>query len=464
MTSEDPVRPDARLTSGPVRGHLVRMALPMILALFAIMAVDLTDTYFVGKLGSKELAALSFGMPAILIVVNMGVGLGAGTSSVLARILGGGRAGQAKRMATHSLLLGALIGALTALVGCLTIDPLFRWLGAGPGLIDLMRFPMVLNYIALGFVIPSMMGMAAIRATGDSKRASQVMILAAIINAVLDPILIFGLLGAPRLELTGASLATLIARIISAAYGFYVLRSKAHLLTADWRGYKNILASWVHILKIGLPAVGTNIIVPLSTGLLVVLVARYGEDAVAGYGVATRIESLSLIAFYAVSSIVGPFVGQNAGAGLDSRIKEAIHQVAYFCLGTGFIIALILWLFGPVITAQFSDTARISEIGTLYLTMVPLSFGAAGITMAINASFNGLGHPLPAVAISLVRVFVILIPLALLGNSLAGLWGIFGAVALSHILSAIGGYVYFIRRFRKVSVQTEQGQHSPPMQ
>ena len=448
MTVTSTPSANARLTTGPVRGHLIRMALPMILALFAIMAVDLTDTYFIGWLGGEELAAISFAMPAVMIVINMGVGFAAGLSSVLARTLGAGRVEEAKRVTTHGLLLGALIGLITAVVGILTIDPLFRLLGASPEIIDLVRFPMMLNYLALGFVIPMMMGMSAIRATGDSKRASQIMLLAALLNAVLDPILIFGLLGAPRLELTGAAIATLIARLISVAYGYYVLKNKANLLTADWLGAFRILASWKQILGIGLPAVGTNIIIPLSAGLLVGLIARYGDAAVAGYGVAMRIESLALIAFYALSSIIGPFVGQNFGAGQGTRIREAMQQSVIFCLMIGLFLAIILWLLGPLITAQFSDTARISEIGTLYLAIVPISFGAAGIIMVVNAALNGLGQPLPGVAISLLRVFGLMIPMAFLGAHLAGLWGIFGAVALSYILAAMGAYTYFMRRFK----------------
>lgn len=432
----------ARLTRGPVRGHLVSLTVPMIWGILAMMAFNVTDTWFVARLGAPQLAAMSFTFPVVMLLVSLGIGLMAGTSSVLARAIGGDAPGRAQRLTSDALLLGLLISVLVSAAGLLTLEPLFRLLGAEPDLLPLVRDYMTTWYAGFVFFLVPMVGMGAIRATGDSRLQSRMMIGAAALNLVLDPLLIYGLLGFPRLELQGAALATVLARASTLVVGYWAIRVRTRLLTFVPPTGAELRDSWRSVLHVGLPAAGTNVIIPLANGVAVALIARFGAEAVAGFGVATRIEALTLVVFFAMSAIIGPFVGQNLGAGRVERIAEAMRISALFCLGLGLLIAALLWLGAAPLTRLFNEDAEVVAVSRGYLHIVPLSYGCAGIVMVVNASFNGMGRPLPAVAISLARMGLLYLPAAWAGARLFGVHGVFAAYCLANLLSGAGAFLW----------------------
>lgn len=432
----------ARLTEGPVWRHLRDLTLPMTWGILAIMAFNATDTWFVAQLGTRELAAMSFTFPVVMVLISLGIGLMAGTSSVLARAIGQRDQGRVQRMTTDALVLSMLLSLVVTLTGLLTFEPLFRLLGASDALLPLISDYMTVWYAGYAFLLVPMVGMGAIRATGDTKFQSRLLIAAAVINLILDPLLIFGWLGFPRLEIQGAAIATVVARAITLFAGFYFLQFKMPMITYERPRWASVWASWKDVLHVGLPATGTNIIIPLSTGVIVAIIAGFGSHAVAGFGVAVRIEGMALVIFYAMSAVIGPFVGQNLGAGQGERIREAMKLSALFCLGFGALIAVVLGLGAEGLMRLFNEERPVVAVGASYLHLVPLSYGTAGIIMVVNAAFNGLGRPLPAVMISLTRMGLLYIPLAYVGARLFGVNGVFVAATLSNLLVGSAAFVW----------------------
>jgi putative MATE family efflux protein len=445
-------RSHARLVDGPVTAHLVSMTVPMIWAVLAIMLFNATDTWFVAQLGAQPLAAMSFTFPVVMVMTSLGIGMMAGTSSVLARAIGRGDEGRVRRLTTDALAFSALISLALSAVGILTLKPLFTLLGASEQLLPLISDYMLVWYAGLVAVIAPMAGMGAVRATGDSRFQSLLLIVASAVNLILDPLLIFGLLGFPRLELQGAAVATIAARATTIAAGFWALHYKHRMMSFDWPRPKEVLRSWGSVLHVGLPAAGTNVIIPASTAVVVAIIAGFGHEAVAGFGAASRIEALSLVVFFAMSAVIGPFVGQNLGAGKTDRIVEANRRCAVFCLLFGLSVAAILALFARPLIMLFSDDARVLEVGAAYLRIVPLSYGAAGIVMVANAAFNGIGRPFPAVTVSTLRMVVLYLPLAWVGARLFSVFGIFAAAAVSNILAGITAYLWLGRTATKASL------------
>ena len=182
----------ARLTEGPVGQHLVAMTVPVLLGIMTLMGQALIDAWFLGRVSDRALAAHAFSFPILMIVTSVAIGLGAGTSSVVARAIGAGDHRRARRLATDSLLLSFILTAVVSIVGVATIEPLFRVLGAPDDMIPLIRGFMIILYSGVPFVVVGMVGMASMRATGDTRLPSKLMILGAFINVALDPILIFG--------------------------------------------------------------------------------------------------------------------------------------------------------------------------------------------------------------------------------------------------------------------------------
>lgn len=448
----------ARLTHGSVGRHLVDMTLPVLFGIFTMMLQAFVDAYFIGRVGDRELAALSFAFPVLMIVTSVAIGLGAGTSSVVARAIGADNHRRARRLATDSLLLSFLITAVICGIGVMTIDPLFTLLGAPADMLPLIGGYMKILYAGVPFIVVGMVGMSSMRATGDTRLPSLLMVIAAIANMSLDPLLIFGLGPLPQMGLDGAAMAALISRGALFFGALWFMYYRLDLLSFKPRDPGELRRSWADILHVGIPAAGTNAIIPIAAGVITAMLARYGPEAVAGFGVATRVESLVLVMYYAMSAIIGPFVGQNVSSGKADRIYLALRLCTLFCLGSGLVIAMLLAASSTFLPGLFSEDPLVTRTTTLYLWIAPISYGAYGMVMVMNASFNGMGKPLPGVVVSLARMGVLYVPLALFFDSFFGIAGIFAAYAIANVVTGFGAYLW-----ARSAVQEQCDKHNPPV-
>lgn len=445
----------ARLTEGPVGGHLIDMTVPMLFGITMMMGQSLIDTWFVGLVGDRELAAYGFGFPVIMMVMSVAIGLGAGTSSVVARALGADNHQRARRLSTDSLILSFIVTAIIAIVGILTINPLFRLLGAPEDMLPMIWTFMTILYSGVPFMVVGMVGMACMRATGDTRLPSLLMVLTAILNVILDPILIFGLGPIPAMGLNGAATAALIARGVIFFGTLYLMRGRFQMISFNRPDPKELVSSCKDVLHVGIPAAGTNVIVPLGATIVTAMIARFGPDAVAGFGVASRIESMMLVIFYAMSSIIGPFVGQNLAAGKQDRILRSLWLCTAFCLGSGVVIAALLAATAGVLPGFFSDSEQVTGVTQLFLWIVPISYGTYGMVMVMNAAFNGLGRPMPGVWISVARILVLYVPLAIVGMYFFDMTGIFVAYSIANIVTGFVAYTWAKSTVNRLCVKTE---------
>ncbi len=448
----------ARLTQGSVGRHLVDMAVPVLFGIFTMMSQAFADMWFIGRVGDRELAALSFAFPILMIVTSIAIGLGAGTSSVVARAIGAHNHRRARRLATDSLILSFGITAIVSAIGFLTIEPLFRLLGAPDDMIPLIAGYMTILYAGVPFVVVGMVGMSSMRATGDTRLPSMLMVIASVANVILDPILIFGIGPVPAMGLNGAAMAALLSRAAIFAGTLYFMRTRLNMLTFNKPDPGELRSSWADVLHVGIPAAATNAIIPIATGVITAMLARYGPEAVAGFGVASRVEALTLVLFYSLSAVIGPFVGQNIAAGRADRIFEALRLCTIFCVGTGFVIAALLAFSGAWLPTLFSDNPEVTDVSTKFLMIAPISYGAYGMVMVMNASFNGMGKPMPAVYISVARMAVIYIPLAFVAERFFGITGIFVAYAFANIVSGVIAFAW-----ARASVQEQCDLHAEPL-
>ena len=432
----------AQLTDGPVVKTLIKLSLWMMVGIIGMVAFNLVDTFFVGRLGTLELAAMSFTFPVILVISSLAMGLGIGTSAVLSHAIGEGDHHKVQRLTTDGLLLSVLIVTAFTVAGMLTIEPLFRALGADNETIPLIKDYMRIWYIGVPFVIIPMVGNNAIRATGDTKTPSAIMMVAVTVNLVLDPLLIFGLGPFPRLELKGAALATVLARATTFIVSLLILSRRENMITLKVPGLKEVFQSWKQILYIGVPAAGTNIILPISIGIVTRLVSAYGPERVAGFGVASRIEMFALTLILALGTVIIPFVGQNLGAGKKERIWEGVKFSLLFAMFWGVFLFVLLLFFARPIAGIFNKNPAVIESTALYLIIVSISYGAQGVFRLASSIFNGLRKPLPAALLAVIRMFVIYIPFALLGSRIFGLRGIFAAAALANFSIALISFLW----------------------
>ncbi len=418
----------------------------MALGLVAIISFDAVDLFFVSQLGDAPLAAISFTFPIIWFLSSIIIGFEAGAASCISRAIGRNDTSMARRQTTDTALLAGSVSLMLCMFGLMTIGPLFRLLGATDELLPLIGDYMSIWYFAEPAAAVLWTCLAAMRARGNSLIEGKIITTAAVINAILDPIFIFGYFGFPRMEIAGAALATLVANLIMLAGTLVYLHVRLRIFATPFTAIGNILASWRQMLHVGLPAMLTNAIVPVANGVIVAMVAGYGIDAVAGFGIAMRVEPMFLIAFYALSAVTSPFVGQNYAAGQLDRVAEARSVIGKFCLVFGLSLAVVLSVVAYPLTGFFTDNDAIRDVAITYLWIMAVSYGGYGMVMATCAGFNGMGYPLPAVVMSSLRTVILFLPLALFGKWLIGMNGIFIASAALNILIAVLGFIWFGRR------------------
>jgi len=395
-------------------------------------------------------------MPVIWLIYGIGIGFEAGAASCVSRAIGRRDQKSARRLTTDTVVLGVLVATALCLIGLASINPVYSLLGATPELMPLIREYMSVWYWVAPLDIALWISLASIRARGNTLLESKVITAAALLNLVLDPILIFGLFGAPRLEVQGAALATLIATGSVLLFTLVYLHSRLKVYANPIAPLKTILQSWGHMLHIGIPAMMTNAIIPISSGIVVAMVATYGVDAVAGFGIAMRIEPMFLIPFYALSAVSSPFFGQNFGSNQFGRLDEARRVITRFCLGFGFALGIVLIFIAKPLTGLFSQSESIQMVAVHYLWIVALSYGAYGLVMSVNASFNGMGRPVPGVVISTCRVIIVFLPLALIGKSLFGMPGLFAATTISNLLLGAVGFAWLGAQINQAKTRSPQ--------
>ena len=431
------------LLNADINITLRKMTLPMIVAMVMLMTFGLVDTFFIGMLGTQQLAAISFTFPVTFTVISLNIGLGIGTSAVIARQLGSGLHHQAKETATGALMLTMVLAIVLAIIGVASIEPIFRIMGADPAQLVFIKEYMLVWYCAGVFLAMPMVGNSVLRASGDTKTPSYVMAAGGVINVILDPLLIFGWGPVPAMGIQGAAVATLIAWAIGLFYILYVLAIKRSLIDTKLLNWQQLKRSTGGILKIGLPAAGANMLTPIAAGVVTAIVAGYGPAAVAAWGVGGRLESIASIVILSLSMSLPPFISQNFGADKLERVKQAYSLCIKFVVLWQLLIFGLLVLFSNLIAGIFTDEPNVSSTIVLFLLIVPLGYGFQGVTILTNSSFNAIHMPMSALTLNVLRLFVFFVPLSFIGSLWFDLSGLFTAGVVSNFLAGTIAFLWF---------------------
>lgn len=424
------------LVEGPIKQSLIRMTMPMIVGMIMLFTFSLVDTLFISFLGTDSLTAISFTFPVTFTIMSLAIGLGIGASAVVGKYLGRSQFERAKEAATVINYVSFAIAALVVLVCWLFMEPIFRLMGASQELMLPIREYMVVWFPGSVLVVCIMTGNSVLRACGDTKTPSMIMAGAGLINAVLDPLFIFGLGPIPGMGIAGAAWATVIAWATGFGVLMYLLVVKRELVNRAFPGKAVLLSSGREMLRIGVPAAGANMMTPLAAGVMTAIAASFGNNAVAAFGVGARMEPIATLIVLAMSSSLPPVISQNYGGGRLDRVEEAYRLATRFIIGWQLLVYAILAAGAVLIARAFSDEPDVIATISLYLWIMPLGYGMQGIIILTNSSLNALHRPLSALYLSITRFFVFYVPLAYIGSKLFGLAGFFAGAVCGNLLMA----------------------------
>ncbi|MEW9919112.1 MATE family efflux transporter [Marimonas sp. MJW-29] len=423
------------LTQGPVWRALAAMSAPMSFGIFAVLSVGLADAYFLGQLSGSALAAVGFIYPVTTAVTSLSIGLSAGANAALSQGVGRGDVDEAtRRLGLHAIGLGLALSLAVALLMWLIYPLIFSALGATEQVSDNIAAYIPVWAMSFPFLVVMMITNAVFRAHGDSLTSAWIMVLAALVNVGLNPLLIFGMWGLPELGMTGAAAATLTGRMIAVALALYIAWRRSLL---GWCGSiaSGFLQSVRTILNVGLPAAFSNAINPAGMALVTAAVATVGEAAVAGFGAATRIQSMALVPLLALSSGIGPVIGQNWGAEKQDRAKATTATAFWFCMGYGLLVALVLAIFAEPLAGVFASGEEDARYAAIYLRFVGLSLFGYGLVVTANAAMNARDKAVWSMSLSLGRILALYLPLAWIGALTLGYTGIIAAAVLANVLA-----------------------------
>ncbi len=418
-------------TEGDLSRHLIRLSGYMILGFLAMTLAQFVEIAYLGRVGTEAIAAVTFAFPVLMAIGAATRGIGVGIGAVLARAIGAGDRERAAFLTTHGLLLVLVFNIACAVLLVAFGRPLFHLLGARDEVLDLVVAYIRISSIGYPLFGLAMVGTGLMRAIGDPVYPGVVITSGSVLQVLIGPVLILGWLGFPALGVEGAAWSFVIARSSSFLIGVYWFCFKERMIRAS---FFRFAASARDILHVGLPAMASNIIEPLASAVVTRLLAPFGAAVVAGFGIGARIESVVFMVVIGIASNAAPLVGQNWGARRFDRVDRALRLCYRYCLVWGVIAAVIMWTGGELFVSLITDEPVVVATATSYLYIIPVTIGFAGMFNVANGAFNALSKPLPPLILSLLRLMVFYIPLALIARHWLGHVGLFAAAAFTNVV------------------------------
>ncbi|NNE51164.1 MAG: MATE family efflux transporter [Sulfitobacter sp.] len=435
---------EAKFLTGSLFRHVTVMSLTASLGLMAVFIVDFVDMIFISMLGKSELAAaVGYAGAILFFVTSFGIGLGISAGALVARALGADDEELARERTTHALCYGLAFSSVFSVLVWLSLPLLVDLLGARGETAGLAVHFLRIVVPSMPFLILGMMGGAVLRAHGDARRAMMATIAGGVVNAVLDPILIFGL----DMELTGAAIASVIARLVICVMALLpVMRIYDGIAPPKAAGMARDLRP---ILAIAFPAILAQIATPVGQAFVTRAMAGYGEEAVAGMAIVGRLIPVAFGVIFALSGAVGPIIGQNYGAGDMDRVRRGFNAAVLFVALVIGTVTAILFLSRGAIAGLFNAEGLTRELIYLFCGPLSLAFFFPGVLFVANAAFNNLGQPFLSTFTNWGRNAVALIPLVWLGSVLFDAKGVLIGQSLAGVLFGIVAWVLALRVIAK---------------
>ena len=422
---------EAVFLKGSLMRHVSVMSFTTSIGLMAIFAVDFIDMIFISMLGNQALAAAVGYAGALLFFTNsISIGLSIAAGSLVAQSIGAGKHVLARDYASCVAVTAGTIGVLLPLVAILHLDVLLALLGADGETLRLAVRYVSIILPTMPFMAVAMVAMAVLRAHGDAKRSMLATLYGGIVNAVLDPILIFGL----ALGLDGAAIASVIARLTMLVVALVpAIRVYDGFSRPSVEGFRRTIGK---VAGIAGPAVLANVATPVGSAIVTRSIAAYGTDAVAAMAIIGRLTPVAFAVVFALSGAIGPIIGQNFGARQYDRVRGAFSSGVKFVAVYVLAVSLLLFLLRDVLAGLFEAEGLTRSL--LYLYCGPLALAAFfnGVIFVCNASFNNLGHPIYSTYVNWGRHTIGTLPFVLVGSAIAGAHGVLVGQAIGGVLFA----------------------------
>ncbi len=413
---------ESKLGTMPINKLLISTSLPMMVSMLVLALYNVVDSFFIGKYDPTGIgvAALSYAFPIQNLMTAFSVGTGVGVNALLSKSLGEKNKSLVDKTANNAVLIYAATFVLIALLGLVLPEPIFRMQKASDQAIQYgMEYLPIVMYCSFGMFAQGCMERLLI-STGRTMYSMTTQLVGAVVNIVLDPILIFGYLGMPAMGVKGAAIATVAGQIVSAILGVIFNRRFNPEITLSFKMMKPDW--WVirDIYKVGLPSIVMNSISSIMVFAMNFILNAFTEAAVTVFGLYFKLQSFVFMPVFGMNSGVVPIEAYNYGAGRPDRIKQTIRCAVCYAVGIMTVGLLIFELFPSQLLELFTEEPRVVELGTTALRIIAIHFPLAGASIMFMSSLQALGRPIRSLIVSVSRQLIVLVPcaklLSLTGN------------------------------------------------
>ncbi|WP_300526070.1 MATE family efflux transporter [Alcanivorax sp.] len=413
----------------------------MALGVMSLLGFYLVDSIFVARLGTAPLAAQSFTFPLAFLVIGVQVGIGIAIAALISRAIGAGQQDQANRLGALVLTGGGLmLGALVLLLWLIQ-TPAFSLIGASEAIRELIRPYWAIQVLAMWVGGVLYFGYSLFRAHGNTRFPGLMMVLTSLLNLMLDPLLIFGVGDWDGFGLPGAALASLLAFTIGLGILVLALSGKGwvqrHGMLVQMR-----VSAWPFA-QIAGPAMISQLMPPLAAMLATALVARAGDQAVAAWGMASRLESFSIVLVLGMTMALPPWLGRCYGGNDWETVRRLMRVAAAMVIGWQVLLGLAMALLAAPLAGLLVETAPVQSYLTVLIRWLPPSYGLLGVCMLVVSASNALGWPMRAMLISFLRLFLCYLPLLWLGYQLGDFGGLALGAAFGNLLAGVMAWGFY---------------------
>jgi len=437
-----------RLGTAPLGRLLIALSLPGIASTISTTLYNVVDTLWVAQLGHEAIAALTIVFPYQILFYAVGGGTGIGISALVSRRFGEKSTESANRVAGQIFFLSAFWGLLFVAIASFFADPILRAIGATPDIIDYSRQYFVITSYGAPVMIFAMLTTSLIRGSGDAVKPMIIMISATVINIILDPFMIQGIGPFPRMEVAGAAWATVIAQAIAALLALFYFFSKKTAFNVKAAHLKPDMHIIGEIYHVGAPSAVLQITESLAFALFNILVSSFGSVAIAAVGIIMRVSDLAYMPIMGVSHGLLPIIGYCFGARNFKRLWQAVKIACTDLIVLQVFLTILFEIFAPQIIGIFNDDPEFLAVAVPAMRIMMSTMVLIAAHIMFVTAFQGLSKGKTALVLSLIRQFLVFVPLLYLGRYLYGLTGIWLGCIAADIIGIVVSAAFVYREYR----------------
>lgn len=438
----------------PIPKLVINMSLPMMFSLLVQSLYNIVDGIFVAKLSEEALTATSLAYPVQILMIAVSVGTSVGVNAVLSRSVGAKQYDRAEQIATTGMVLSIISAAVFVLLGIFGRDTFISFFTKDPVLGQLCGQYLGICMIWCMGIFIATMAQRVLQAVGNTFDSMLSLVAGAITNVVLDPIMIFGLLGCPAMGIRGAAIATVIGQWVNAAVALtlnHYHNKEVHFAVHGFRLRKAVVSS---IYKVGVPTIVMQAMGSFMVSAVNIILMPFSSTVVAFFGVYYKLQSFLFMPMNGLGQAAIPIVGYNYGAKKWDRINETLKTMIPAAAIFSVAATVVFWIFPRQLLGLFSASAAMLEVGVPALRIISVTFAFASVTMILGYAASGLGNGVINMVGTVIRQFALFIPLAYAFARIGGVQYVWYALLIAETVAVIYSVISVRIELRRKTAQT----------